>query len=122
MKGGSGDLLQSSLVSFERELCKVLDSIGALEEPGLAGGEAGVAPLGGRPLRPFAHERTASLALELAALLEANSMAALTVWDQLRPLLHGVNHDKLDAAIDGLDFSEAGKSLRVIAEADGLDL
>ena len=40
-------------------------------------------------------------------MLEANNMAALGVWEQLKPLLAGAHRDKLDAAISSLNFRNA---------------
>jgi len=108
MKVENADILQTSLAEFELKLSQVLESIRAMEETKVeAAGEPEESPLD--------QERISTLTRVLAALIIANNMTALEVWEQLKPLLYGVERDKLDAAINNLDFRNAASLLKVIA-------
>ena len=112
MNGGDADVQQSSLAEFEQNLSQLLDSIRAMEETG-----GGLADAPGKFLPPpVDRERIDLLTRELLAMLEANNMNALGVWEQLKPMLAGANPEKLDAAMNRLDFSDAGNILGEIAE------
>jgi hypothetical protein len=63
---------------------------------------------------PVDHERIATLIRELTVLLDANNMIALGGWEQLKPLLAGVNRDKLDVAINSLNFQNAANLLKIV--------
>ncbi|HXC93962.1 MAG TPA: PAS domain S-box protein, partial [Geobacteraceae bacterium] len=120
MKGESADFKQSSLEEFELKLCQVLNSIRTMgdSEDGSVG-----EPDESLPRELFIdRERITPLARELAELLETNSMTALGVWEQLKPLLSGVNRDKLDSAINGLNFRDGGMILIAISEDIGIEL
>jgi hypothetical protein len=104
MNGVDADFLQLSLAAFELQLCQMLDSICAMEADDVEFAELDESPLEELPVD---RDRITTLARELAALLEANNMAALGVWEQLKPLLAGENRDKLDAAISSLNFRNA---------------
>jgi two-component system sensor histidine kinase/response regulator len=112
LRKGDGDhLLYSALQEFELKLDQVLASIRAMEE------KEGKSWPDDSP-REESHpdiERITSLARELSALLAANSLAALGVWEQLKPLLSGTSRDRLDEAINSLNFPEAGDKLGAIA-------
>lgn len=113
MKGANEDALQSSLASFELKLSQVLESIHAMEETEV---EAGVESDESLPEElPLDQERIATLTRVLAALLEANNMNALGVWEQLKPLFYGMERDKLDAAINNLNFQNAANLIKVVA-------
>lgn len=115
MKGEAADVLQSSLAAFELKLFQVLESIRAMEETEV---EAGGEPDESLPEEsPLDQERIATLTRVLAALLEANNMNALGVWEQLRPLLSDVDRDRLDAAINSLNFQNAASLLKVAAKS-----
>jgi len=115
MKGVTAEVLQSSLAAFELKLSQVLESIRAMEETGV---EAASEPGESLPVEtPLDRERIATLSRVLAALLEANNMNALGVWEQLKPLLSGVDRDKLDAAVNSLNFQNAASLLKDVAKA-----
>ena len=118
MNGADADFQQSSLEEFELKLCHVLNSIRTMEEDGPARepDESLVKELS------IDRERIGPLARELARLLETNSMAALGVWEQLNPLLAGVARDKLDSAINSLNFRDGGMILVAISEDIGIEL
>ncbi len=120
MKGGDADFLRSSLAVFEILLCQVLNSIRTMEDS--EDGSVGK-PDESLPMELSAdRERIGPLARELASLLETNSMTSLDVWEELKPLLTGVNLDKLDAAINGLNFRNGGMILVAISEDIGIEL
>jgi PAS domain S-box-containing protein len=120
IKRGDADFLQSSLAAFEQKLCHLLDSIRAMEETEVeSAGEPDKSP---SEELPVDRERIALLTRELLTLMEANNMNALGVWEQLKPLLACVNPEKLDAAMNSLNFRDAGMILGDIGEAIGIEL
>jgi hypothetical protein len=71
---------------------------------------------------PVEREQITLLARELLTLLEASNMNALGVWEQLKPLLAGINPEKLEAAISSLNFKDSGRILRDIADTIEIEL
>jgi len=120
IKGNDADLLQAALASFELELSRVLDAIRLMEEMDAAfADESDESPLDEVPVD---RERVIFLARELSLLMQANNMNALGVWEQLKPFIAGVNREKLDAAMNCLNFRDAGVALREIAAVIEVEL
>jgi len=111
--GSDQNMQQAALTAFELKLCQLLDAISALDA-------TAVTVPGELPLEELTmnQEQTAALTSELVTLLEVNNMNALGVWEQLKPLFAGPQRDKLDEAINSLDFRYAGKLLEVVASAN----
>jgi len=120
IKGADADKLRSSLAGFELELCRVLDTIRAMEERDAALAGESVEP--SRDEAPADRERFFLLARELSALVEANNMNALGVWEQLKPLISAADREKLDVAMNCLNFRDAKMALREITAASGMEL
>ena len=114
LKSGDADALHARLAAFEKNLSLLLNSIRALEERGAKFAGTEIKSSASAP--PLDNERIVLLVRNLLILLDANNMTALGVWEELRPLLAGVNTEKLDAAMSSLKFKEAGNTLRVITE------
>jgi PAS domain S-box-containing protein len=105
-----------ALEEFAARLGEVFDSVVMLEaqgEPeeendGSAGSPGETGPL----------ELAAILeqCRRLHGLLEADNLNALGVWDELRPQLPAEAAGRLDAALQGLDFREATRMLRELAQ------
>jgi CheY-like chemotaxis protein len=106
MKGADADAQQSSMAELEEAKVETI-------------GESNESP----PEELLINrERIVPLVRELAALLEANNLTALNVWEQLKPLIAGVNRDKLDSTINGLNFKDGGMILVAISEDMGIEL
>ncbi|MCM2358769.1 MAG: ATP-binding protein [Geobacteraceae bacterium] len=120
LQGEDAGTLQSALAEFEEKLSRVLEVIGTLEQAAAATAGTPEKPLPDTP--PVDRERIAPLARELATLLDANNMNALGVWAQLKPMLAGTAPERLEAAMNGLDFRAARKILGTISEAVKIDL
>jgi len=120
IKVADADHLRSSLAGFELELCRVLDTIRVMEERDAA--LVGESVESSRDEAPADGERFVLLARELSALVEANNMNALGVWEQLKPLIDGADREKLDAAMNCLNFRDAKMALREITAAIGMEL
>ncbi|GFO54454.1 hypothetical protein GMSM_14610 [Geomonas sp. Red276] len=105
--------LDELVASFRESLGEVLASIAILEAQWEAEAvEAAPSP----PDR----DRVASLGGKLAELLEAHNLRALTLWDDLRPLLPAEEGKRLDASLQSLDFADAEKLLAGIMRQLGL--
>ena len=70
----------------------------------------------------FDHERGTVLLGRLAALLQADNLEALEVWEELRPMLAGGSSNGLAAAMTVLDFKDAFRILPGIALETGVPL
>ncbi len=117
---GAGFEEQAALDAFGKELQQVLASIRSFVKA-----EVDYADAQGKPaldVLPVDNERVASLAGELADLLEVGNMKALGVWGQLKPLLPGANLEKLEKAISSLNFSHARGILAAIVASTGVNL
>jgi PAS domain S-box-containing protein len=120
LKRGDTDFLQSSLTMFEQKLCQVMDAVRAMEKTSF---ESAATPAESLPEGlPVDLERIAPLARDLAMLLEVNNMTALGVWERLKPLLAGANRDRLDAAMNSLNFRDGRMILVDISAAIGIEL
>jgi len=119
LTGGDVDAQQSSLEAFEQNLSQLLVSIRIMEEEAEPVGASEKPPAATLPVE---RERVALLTRELLTLLDANNMNALGVWEQLKPLLAGVNLEKLEAAMSSLNFKDAGRFLRDIADILEIEL
>ena len=115
--GCDQNLQQAALTAFELKLCQLLDALSVLDAAAVAGT---VAAPGEQPLEELTmkQEQIALLASELAMLLAMNSLTALGVWEQLKPLLARPQRDKLDEAINSLNFHHAGGLLEVVTSAN----
>jgi PAS domain S-box-containing protein len=111
LKRGDADALKSSLEAFEKSLSLLLDSIFAMEKAkaGVSGSSAGSSAAA-----PLKREQIALFVRELLALLETNNLNAIGVWEKLKPLLSGFSLEKIEDAMSGLNFTEAGQALRNI--------
>jgi signal transduction histidine kinase/HPt (histidine-containing phosphotransfer) domain-containing protein len=113
LAGGDTDTLRASLAAFEKSLSLLLNSILAMEKRGAQFVETAKKSFGTAP--PIDRERIVLLLRELLILLNANNMTALEVWEELKPLLDGINTENLDAVISSLNFKGAGNTLRAVA-------
>ena len=113
-KSGDAGSQSASLATFEKALSLLLDSIRTMEERGAK--FAGTMEKASAAAPALDRERIVLLVRELLILLDANNMTALGVWEKLKPLLAGVNIEKLDAAMTSLNFKGAAHTLRAIAE------
>jgi hypothetical protein len=66
-------------------------------------------------LLPLERDAIARLSGSLGALLEADNLNALGVWEELKPLLPAEAAGRLDLALQGLDFRGASRILGDIA-------
>ncbi|HJV67490.1 MAG TPA: PAS domain S-box protein [Geomonas sp.] len=131
-KSGS-DSLPAALAGFRDKLAEVLCSVSMLERSGGAKAEvdpgrilpplhpphperAGRRGAGVQVPEPLDRERLGTLAANLSSLLEANNLHALSVWQELRPLLPGSVAGKLDAPLQSLDFEKALQLLGTVAD------
>jgi PAS domain S-box-containing protein len=114
LKSEDANSQRACLTAFEKSLSLLLNAIRALEESGRE--FAGTTPKSSGVALAADRERIALLVRQLLILLDANNMTALGVWEELKPLLAGVNIEKLDAALASLKFKEAGNTLRAVAE------
>lgn len=120
IKNGDTSMQRSSWAAFEKNFSQLLNTIRALEERGKKfSGEA----------KPFSNtaptvdcEQLAPTIRELLILLQANNMAALSLWEELKPLLSDINAKKLDAELSSLRFKEAGHTLQTIARVMKISL
>ena len=112
LKRGDAPIQHASLAAFEKSLALLLDAIRSLEERGakLSLKSPATDPAVDRG-------RLVLLFRELLILLDANNMSAQVIWEELKPLLAGVNTGKLDDALSNLKFKEAGNTLRMVAES-----
>jgi len=110
MQGEDAESLRPALVVFQDKLNEVLSSILLLGEQEERAAETGQAPR--RPEAAAAEpEQLAALARQLYSLLEAHNLQALGVWEEIRPLLPAEAAQRLEAALQGLDFSDASRLL-----------
>ena len=109
--GGDTGLIHGAAEEFSRVLDSLLESIRRVEAR--QSGHGGDAPSGEDV--PSDPERLAVLTRELAGLLATNSLTALGVWEELKPMVAGAHRGIIDAAINRLDFPEAGMVLRTMA-------
>ncbi|MDO9080075.1 MAG: response regulator, partial [Desulfuromonadales bacterium] len=110
LKRGDAPIQRASLAAFEKSLALLLAAIRSLEERGAKlSGPTATAPAVDR-------ERLVLLVRELLILLDVNNMNALVIWEELKPLLAGVNTGNLDDALSSLKFKDAGNTLRTVAE------
>ncbi|MBE0504235.1 MAG: PAS domain S-box protein [Desulfuromonadales bacterium] len=113
IKNGDAHMQHRSWAAFEKNFSLLLGSIRAMEERGKKfSGET----------KPFSsaipsvdHEQLTRMIPELLTLLQANNMTALSLWEELKPLLADINAKKLDAELSSLRFKEAGHTLQAIA-------
>ncbi len=119
LNGEDAGTQQSSIEAFEQNLSQLLVSIRIMEEEAEPVGASEKPPAATLPVE---RERVALLTRELLTLLDANNMNALGVWEQLKPLLAGVNLEKLEAAMSSLNFKDAGRFLRDIADILEIEL
>ena len=108
-----GALLDQALELFADRLNEVLGSALLLGPEGES-----VAELSGTTLAdllPLERDAIARLSGSLGALLEADNLNALGVWEELKPLLPAEAAGRLDLALQGLDFRGASRILGDIA-------
>ncbi len=120
ISSGDADILDSVLELFEAKLREVLESIHIMEGAKAESVEKSDELASEMP--DIDIERISALSRELSTLLKANNMTALGVWEQMKPLLAGVNRERLDVAINSLNFENAGNILKAVAEALEIDL
>jgi HPt (histidine-containing phosphotransfer) domain-containing protein len=102
--------------AFAGRLDEVLGSVLLLEQVPEEAHEAPAASPG-VPREPLERSRIERLFRKLGALLEADNLNALGVWEELKPLLPGEAAGRLDLALQGLDFPEATRMLNDLALA-----
>ncbi|RQW78146.1 MAG: sensor histidine kinase, partial [Geobacter sp.] len=110
--------VQAALETFDKKLRQVLESIRGMAEEYPARSGLSAASLSEGSALDL--ERVVPLVRDFAALMEANNMGALIVWEQLKQQLP--IQKNLDAAIKRLDFKAASQALRTIAENIGVTL
>lgn len=120
LKGGDADALRSYLAAFEEKLFLLLEAIHTIEKRG----EKSVGAPEESPPQALLldREQITYLMQELLILREVNNLNALGVWEKQKPILAGINLEKLDAELSGLNFREVGKILRNIAATIGIEL
>ena len=110
--GGSSDPL---LDAFAQSLDEVLGSVlllGAEAET-----VAELSEISGETPSPLERGEIERLSRKLRALLEADNLNALGVWDELKPLLPAEAAGRLDPALQELDFREGSRILLDLAQA-----
>ena len=104
-----GEILDRALELFAARLNEVLDSSLLLgPEPSASPGGQESSTL---DVPVLDHQEIARLSGRLAGLLEADNLNALSVWDEMRPLLPSEVAGRLDFALQRLDFREASRAL-----------
>ena len=100
---------------FAARLNEVFASVALL---GPEGESAADLPEGGPgEAAPLEREGIARFSRQLSALLEADNLNALGVWEEMRPLLPADAAGRLDGALQELDFREASRILAGVAQA-----
>ena len=120
IRNGDVNIQRSSWAAFEKNFSLLLSTIRALEERGKKFSGGTTPSSGTMPI--VDGEQLARMIRELLFLLHANNMTALSLWEELKPLLSDSNTKKLDAELSSLKFKEAGNTLQVIAEAMKISL
>ncbi|WP_224981395.1 PAS domain S-box protein [Geomonas agri] len=110
--GDDASQVHETLERFAEKLEEVMTSIEQLT----GGDTAGTAGTTSVRMECEDPEQVAALARTLARLLASQNMAALSVWEEMRPLLAGELPERLDATLQALDFGDAGAILREIME------
>ncbi|MBJ6800628.1 PAS domain S-box protein [Geomonas propionica] len=115
LQGNDASLVHETLERFAEKLEEVMASVGRLqgEVSATAARLAGTASVRIECDDP---EPVTALARTLTRLLASQNMSALAVWEEMRPLLAGELSQRLDAALQALDFGDAGVILRDIIE------
>ncbi|MBJ6749258.1 PAS domain S-box protein [Geomonas anaerohicana] len=114
LQGNDASQVHETLERFAEKLEEVMTSIEVLTaEPGATGTTATTASVHIDCEDP---EQVSALARTLARLLADQNMGALSVWEEMRPLLAGELPERLDATLQALDFGDAGAILRDIME------